>query len=461
MKVIGKFAAAFFAVSCVCLLALGYVNAHREALEIETTVRADLKAFGEGLRAGVETSWVAHGPEQALQIVQAAHDDRGDVEVSWVPAGSAPREVDEGVGAKLVAVRVPVEVAGREAGAIVLQRAVMDERAAARPSSSARAPRSAALALLAGALAITLGGTLIGRPLQLVVAQARRIGAGDFSQRLDDTRQDEIGELKRELNTMCDQLSHARHRIEEESEARIETLEQLRHLDRLRTVGTLASSLAHELGTPLNVLLLRGQSLAAGEMQPEEARDAGTTIASQVEKMSKIVRELLDFSSRRAPTRGEVTLGDTARRVAGLLGSIAKKAGVTLDVVIADEGKVLGEAVQLEQAITNLTINAIQAMPQGGTLKLEVGVDDEARASAKAAPVRAAFLRVADEGVGISAEQLTKVFDAFYTTKPAGEGTGLGLGVARGIAEEHGGWLSAKSEVGRGSTFTLYLPRRL
>ena len=461
MKVIGKFAAAFFAVSCVCLLALGYFNAHRETLEIETTVRADLKAFGDGLRAGVETSWVAHGQEQALQIVQAAHDGRGDVDVSWVPAGSKLPDVDDGVGANLVSVRVPVEVQGKEAGAIVLRRAVMDERAALRAALTEELGLAAALALLAGALAVTLGGTLIGRPLQLVVAQARRIGAGDFSQRLDDSRKDEIGELKRELNTMCDQLSHARHRIEEESAARIETLEQLRHLDRLRTVGTLASSLAHELGTPLNVLLLRGQSLAAGEMAPEEAQDAGTTIASQVEKMSKIVRELLDFSSRRTPMKGNVTLADTARRVSGLLGSIAKKAKVTLDVDVKDEGPVVGEAVQLEQAVTNLTINAIHAMPAGGTLTLTVGVDDEARATATTTPVRAAYLAVRDDGVGMAPSQLAKVFDAFYTTKPAGEGTGLGLVVARGITEEHGGWLSARSEEGRGSTFTLYLPLRV
>ncbi len=453
MKVIGKFAAAFFVVSCLGLLLLGYVNARDEAAQLAETTRDDLRALGAGLRAGVETTWLAHGEDEALKIVHAAQAEHADVDVVWMAGPPAAPQSAEG----MVTIAVPVRVGGDAAGSIRLRRAVLDERAAFRRALGAELRLAAALAVVAGILAVALGGALIGRPLQRVVDQARRIGAGDFTRRLEASRRDEIGDLKRELNVMCDRLDEARARVEAESTARVETLEQLRHLDRLRTVGTIASSLAHELGTPLNVLLLRGQSLAAGEMAPEEARDAGETITNQVEKMSRLVRQILDFS-RKTPTRGKVQLGEVAAGVVGLLGSLAKKAGVVLTVELDRDSTVLGEAAELEQALTNLTLNAIQAMPSGGALRLRVGVSEAARPSANTSPARAAFVAVEDQGVGIAPEQVDQIFEPFYTTKPAGVGTGLGLGVARGIAEDHGGWISARSELGRGSTFTLHIP---
>ena len=462
MRVVGKFAAAFLAVSCVCLTLFGIVNARREVADIEESVTADLRSFGEELRAGIAASWEAGGAEKATDVLRGAASVKGSVELRWLAAGTQSRDVaivtDEGDGVRVVSVELPVQVDGKIVGALALRRPIYDHRARLRAAVLEELGLAAVLAIGGGLLAVSLGVVLIGRPLQRIVAQARRIGDGDFSQRLRADGTDELGALKRELNAMCDQLAAARTRLEDESAARVETLEQLRHLDRLRTVGTLASSLAHELGTPLNVLLLRGESLASGELGAEDVTATGKTIAGQVKKMSRIVRQLLDFS-RRAPARGEVELATVARRAADLLGSLAKKNKVGFRVTIDEDVTVRGDAGQLEQAVTNLIVNGVQAMPGGGEIGLRVGVDAAAQGPGRIEPMRAAFLEVRDQGPGVPPEHLARIFEPFYTTKPAGEGTGLGLSVACGIAEEHGGWIAARSGAEGGTAFTIYLPR--
>ena len=249
-------------------------------------------------------------------------------------------------------------------------------------------------------------------------------------------------------------LVEANARLEEESTARIETLETLRHLDRLRTVGTIASGIAHELGTPLNVLLLRGQALVKGACNgSEEVRDAGSVVVSQVQKMSRIVRQLLDFVRSRSGSVADVSelvVEDVAEHAVFLLASMGKKHGVFLLVERAREPtKVRGDFGQLEQALTNLIVNGIQAMPRGGDLRIRVASDED----------ETAVITVSDTGDGMTTEVCERVFEPFFTTKPRAEGTGLGLHVARGIVEDHRGSITVASERGRGTTFTIRLPR--
>jgi signal transduction histidine kinase len=121
---------------------------------------------------------------------------------------------------------------------------------------------------------------------------------------------------------------------------------------------------------------------------------------------------------------------------------------------------VAADASQLAQALTNLVVNAIQATPQGGHVRIAVEARDVgAGAPGERAPGPHVVLEVQDDGEGIPADRLGAVFDPFFTTKPVGEGTGLGLSVAHGIVEEHGGWIDVRSEPGRGSAFRIWLPR--
>jgi signal transduction histidine kinase len=466
MKVVSKLALVFFVASCLCLAGFAYADARREVADLRASVAVDMRAFGEGLREGMLAGRAAHGDEGAASIIRAASGKRGDVEVTWTAgsdafASAASAAERASVDDDVMSVAIPVDAGAGTVGAIVLRRQVLDEGDVSRAALAEELAFAAALAAVLGALVVVLGGAVIGRPLQRVVADAQRIGGGDLSHRFASrsrARGDEIGQLESALDVMCDRLAAARDQVEKESAARVETLEQLRHLDRLRTVGTLASSLAHELGTPLNVLLLRGQALAAGEIEAGELAPTGEIVTAQVEKMRKIVQQILAFARRAPSTTGVVRLGDVARRVADLLRALARKGKAELVVQVDDDAAVAGESVQLEQAVTNLVVNGLHAMPDGGAIRLRVGIAEGARRSAATTPVRAAFIEVTDEGAGIDRDQLARIFEPFYTSRPSGEGTGLGLPVSRGIAEDHGGWISATSEPNRGSTFTMFIP---
>ena len=460
MRVVAKFTFVFFLASLAILALFSYWSARREASEATLNALGDLRSFGEVLRLEFVSAWTTQGRDRALDTLRSATRRRSDVKVSWSSPGAPIPIAPRSVGAEeshLVTLDLPLVVGGEPVANLSLSRHVSNAGDVLMSTLREELGFTAALALSLGLLAVVLGSAVIGQPLKAVVAQAQRIGAGDFAQQNSSHRRDEIGELERAINEMCAQLGNSRDRLEREATARIELLEELRHLDRLRTVGTLASSLAHELGTPLNVLLLRGQAIAAGEDEAADLPLSGSIILAQVEKMSRIVRQLLDFS-RRSTTMSEVRLSDVAHGTADLLRALAKKSNVTLRVEVRGDPIVQGEAVQLEQAVTNLVANGLHSMPNGGDLRLSVGVEHGARATESTAAVRAAFIAVCDQGCGIAPDQLTRIWEPFYSTRPAGEGTGLGLSVARGIAEDHGGWISAKSEPNSGSTFTLFIP---
>src|SRR5262249_27847688 len=149
---------------------------------------------------------------------------------------------------------------------------------------------------------------LVGRPLQRLRDKARRAGEGDFSGPLDLPQADEIGELAQEFNAMCARLAEANHRLEVATEARIAALEQLRHTDRLATVGQLAAGVAPELGTPLSVISARAQLMVS--MDPPRATVVANAniIIEQSDRMTEIIQQLLDFSRRRVVKLGLANL---------------------------------------------------------------------------------------------------------------------------------------------------------
>lgn len=313
--------------------------------------------------------------------------------------------------------------------------------------------------LLTGLVTALLGTHFVGEPVRALIAKARRVGAGDLSGPLALRQDDEIAELARELNAMCDRLDEANRAVAAHHTARLRAVEELRHADRLRTVGQLASGLAHELGTPLNVVLGRAGLLIGGGNTPEEVTESARIIDEQTRRMTALIRQLLGFARRKEPSVQPTSLGAVAAQTVSMLGTIAQKAGVRLVLRDLAPREALADAGQIQQVLTNLVVNAIHAMPDGGELTLTAGERElDAPAEVASTGRRWLFVSVEDEGTGIATEDLPRVFEPFFTTKSVGEGTGLGLSIAHSIVRDHGGWIVAERRPERGSCFTVYLP---
>jgi signal transduction histidine kinase len=295
--------------------------------------------------------------------------------------------------------------------------------------------------------------------MSALMEKARRVGSGDFGGPLRLRQRDEIARLAAEMNAMCERLVSANERAATEMRARLEMLEQLRHADRLMTVGKLASGIAHELGTPLNVIEARAAMIGNSETTQEESVTYARVIVRAAERMTRIIRQLLAFARPRVAQKSRCDVATVAQRTVELLKPLAEKRKVTLHVEGLSPAYAEADAGQLEQAITNLVMNATQASDHPGSVELQI---DRARAKPPAdhGGEESEYVRVCvrDEGHGIPPENLPRVFEPFFTTKDVGEGTGLGLAVTHGIIREHGGWIAVTSEVGCGTAFTIHLP---
>jgi signal transduction histidine kinase len=229
---------------------------------------------------------------------------------------------------------------------------------------------------------------------------------------------------------------------------------QLMQSEKLVAVGTMVSGVAHELNNPLTSIAGLSEFLLEQSRAGDPHAEHLQVINDQAERASRIVRNLLSFA-RKSPAEGAPTdLGDVAQRTVTLMGYELRNAGVTVDTrVPADVPPVLGNRDQLQQVTLNLLTNAAYALrqlPDGAPRRITVSV---------AARQQQVVLSVTDTGPGITPETAAQLFDPFYTTKPPGEGTGLGLFLSYGIAESHGGTLTVESQPGEGATFVLALPR--
>jgi len=254
-------------------------------------------------------------------------------------------------------------------------------------------------------------------------------------------------------------VARLREYADKDARERRLTVEQLRQTERLGVVGMLAAGLAHELGTPLNVILGYAELLSSDRATTQMRETATATIIAQTEKMTTIVRGLLDFSRQGAGARTPINLRALARDATALMRPTARQKNVEIVEVGGQDVFALGNQTELEQVLVNLIMNGIHAMPGGGTLR--VGAYEERggpEVSGSMPPPSFVCLEVEDHGVGIPAENLHRIFDPFFTTKDVGEGTGLGLSVSYGIVSEHRGRIHVASTVGSGSRFSVYLP---
>lgn len=228
--------------------------------------------------------------------------------------------------------------------------------------------------------------------------------------------------------------------------------QEMGRVERLAALGRMTGTIAHELGTPLNSVLGYTQLLAQ-EPLSEGARRRLNIIETQVERMEGIIQHYLSHT-RGSPRKRQINIKELVGETLLLLNPIFQQNGVQVTAELAEPLPMLwGDDASLQRVLINLLDNAINASKEGGRLKIA------ARASTACEAKRpGVYVEITDNGAGIPAELLPKIFDLFVTTKPSGKGTGLGLVVCQEIVKAHGGTIDINSEVGTGTSVRIYLP---
>jgi signal transduction histidine kinase len=309
--------------------------------------------------------------------------------------------------------------------------------------------------------------SILTNPLKRLVEAIDDVTHGDLGRVILREHDDEVGDLAERFNEMTASLRDARAQIIVGVDAKLALEARLRHSEKLATIGQLAAGIAHEVGTPLNVIGGRARTMEKKADDPEAVAKNAGIIAAQTQRITKIIQQLLDFARRPASVRTSVDLTEVAKGCLDFLEHQLElgRVGARIDAFVSDgEGApahpiVVGDADQLQQVCLNLCLNGVQAMPDGGELRLATRALVRRRPGLDLAPPgRFVVLEVADTGVGIPEADRERIFEPFYSTKPSGGGTGLGLAVSVGIVKDHDGWIEIDSRQGGGTVFRVFLP---
>ncbi len=281
----------------------------------------------------------------------------------------------------------------------------------------------------------------ITRPLQdlrELVRASQKVASGDLNARAPVTAGGEVGLVAKSFNTMLDTLQN--------------TQDQLVQSEKLASLGQLAAGVAHELNNPLAAILLYSETMLKEHGESSPFHNDLKTIVSETKRCKRIVSDLLNFARQSQlvtqPTDIHAIIHEllefAPRRIKTVQVNFITDLDPNLPLIDADPS-------QLRQVLLNLMTNAVEAMPEGGTVTVRT----------RKAPAGMVTIEIQDTGVGIPPENLNKLFTPFFTTKPIGKGTGLGLAIVYGIVKMHRGQISATSKVNKGTTFTVTLPIHL
>jgi two-component system, NtrC family, sensor kinase len=418
----------------------------------------ELTALTVTLRGGGRTSVYASTenevPPELLPLAEQAVDRR-EMVISPEGAGSL----------RLVA--VPLRLPHGEDGAVVVTMSMERmERVRRRARTAALVFAPITILALTGLLH-SLAGRLVHAPLASIHDTMRRAGTGDLTARATLPRRDELGQVAEGLNALLDRMSDFNAALRQEVERATEQLQERNRLlqegtqrlfaarrelarsEQLAVTGQMAASVAHQIGTPLN--LISGYVQMIQEELPPGSLAATRldTVQQQIAKVVGIVQGLLDSARQPVLHRRPASPDELVTDACELARPTLEASRITLTAAVTPGLPPLNVDVgQLEQAFLNLITNAIDAMKDGG--RLDVDVDATAAGEVE--------FRFADSGSGIAPEDLGRIFDPLFTTKRPGKGTGLGLTIVRDVVAAHGGEVSVSSEPGRGTTVWVRLP---
>lgn len=473
-------------VGAVMLLTSFLFLRQREAA-LEETLIGELRAHAVSLQIALEENYAGGRISESQKLIDRLRDnsriyavllfdDRGELLTISQPAadpvfqrlpelaevirtGVPVRSVRYVGGEKFLSVIKPVRLPGDKRGALELVKSlniIEDDIFNARLNWLAIT--LFLLAIILFVVTVVLRRNL-SRPLESLLKGAEMIGGGNLTYRVDiKSSGNELNLLGAKFNRMAENLAEQKLGFEREAESRLQLARELRHSERLASVGRLASGVAHELGAPLNVIDARAAQLLENyDPKTEKTRRNLEIIRRQTERISYLIRQLLNLSRPFNLNLRSVSLNDHLKET--IEQSTADSERIKIEFSAEEDFRVRADPDFLRQVWINILQNARQAIENkdienkdgSGEIKIEVKT-----ASRDAG--RFAAVRFTDTGGGIADEHLEKIFDPFYTTKDIGQGTGLGLAVAHRIVEEHGGTITAENnaETG-GAAFTVYL----
>jgi signal transduction histidine kinase len=311
-----------------------------------------------------------------------------------------------------------------------------------------------------------LAQRLVHRPITSIRDTMRRAGAGELAARAPVDRSDEIGEVADGLNDMLGRLEQfqvdlqtrvddATSELRQTNASLVDSYQKVLSLrsalgqaEQKASLGQMAANVAHQIGTPLNLISGYVQLMIEEARRDPRALHRLQTVETQIRKVTGAVRTMLDSARKPALQRETVDIAALAQQVCAISGPALHAAHVEMRVDAREPlPAISADPVQLELALLNLVSNSLDAMPNGGRLDIVL--------SMTATGVR---ITVADSGSGIPPELLPRIFDPWVTTKPPGRGTGLGLNITRDVIATHGGAINVRSEPGQGTMFTIDLP---
>ena len=318
--------------------------------------------------------------------------------------------------------------------------------------ADARRSKMTRVAALALAVSIVCVCSVIGlavrryvtRPARLLSKATALIGSGNLQHRIPLQGADEMGQLAKAFNEMTEKLLFHIHAL-------TETQEKLFHAQRLAALGKMAAGVAHEINSPLTIILNDASLMLRDTSKGSREEEGLQVIVTEARRCGQIVNNLLEFARDDRSQRSPADLNEIVRETLLLASHQAIIQDVTVHLNLKSElPQVRVDVDQIKQVFLDIISNAVQAMPGGGSLTIE---SDSPPGGDR---VRVSF---ADTGCGIPEENVEKIFQPFFTTKDATRGTGLGLAICDEIVQKHGGRISVRSAVGKGTCVTVELPR--
>lgn len=311
-----------------------------------------------------------------------------------------------------------------------------------------------AFLIMAGGI-LFIVGILIDRPIRKMISAFRRIEKGDLAARMEEDTGNEFGLMAKGFNSMVESLEKAKKQVENYH------LEQIQRAAKLASLGEIISGIAHEIKNPLTGISCAVQIIQSEMRESDPNREITVEILDQIRRLDRIVKDLLNYARPKPLSFIPYNMQDIMEKSLLFVYPEASRQNVTISTSVAEDiPDVMMDPDQMQQVFLNLMINAVQAMPSGGNLVISICVADrrEIWENKKNSIESDRILVVSfeDTGGGIEKEHMENIFDPFFTRKT--KGTGLGLSISQRIVQEHGGDIVVRSEVGRGSTFSVLLP---